>query len=245
MSAITVKGIVKRFEGVCALDGLSLDIAQGAVVGVVGPNGSGKSTLVNVLSGMLRLDDGVLHVGEEEVRTGVPHLVSTYGITRTFQEVRLFEQMTVLDNVLVVLTSRSVISSLFRRQDVRSDYADTRLALEMVGLWEKRDALASALSYGQRKLLEIARVLVMRDMQVYLFDEPFAGLFPAMVKTVVGVIQDLWRQGKSVMLIEHNMNLIRQLSDTVIVIDEGKLLAQGAPEEVLARQEVVGVYLGV
>ena len=244
MSAMAVKNIVKRFEGVCALDGLSLEIARGAVVGIVGPNGSGKSTLINVLSGMLQIDDGSLHIGGEMVRMRGPHRMSAYGITRTFQEVRLFEQMTVLDNVLVVLARRSVIASLFRRQEVRFD-ADARLALEMVGLWEKRSDLASTLSYGQRKLLEIARVLVMQDMQVYLFDEPFAGLFPAMVKTVVGVIQDLRRQRKSVVLIEHNMDLIRQLSDTVIAMDEGKLLAQGTPEEVLARQEVVGVYLGV
>lgn len=244
MSTVAIKNVVKRFEGVCALDGLSLEIAHGAVVGIVGPNGSGKSTLVNALSGMLCVDDGVFCIDGEAIRIGSPHHVNAYGITRTFQEVRLFEQMTVLDNVLVVLTRRSVLASLFGRQEAHSD-ADARLALEMVGLWEKRDDLASALSYGQRKLLEIARALVMRDMQVYLFDEPFAGLFPSMVKMVVGVMQDLRQQGKSVVLIEHNMDLIRQLSDTVIVMHEGKVFAQGAPEEVLARQEVVEVYLGI
>ena len=244
MSTIAVKNMVKRFEGVCALDGLSLEIAEGVVVGIVGPNGSGKSTLVNVLSGMVRPDDGVFYLGGEVAHVRKPHQVHGCGITRTFQEVRVFEQMTVLDNVLVVLTRRSVLASLFRRQEVHSG-ADVRLALEMVGLWEKRDEPASALSYGQRKLLEIARVLVMRDMQVYLFDEPFAGLFPSMVKTVVGVMQDLRQQGKSVVLIEHNMDLIRQLSDTVVVIHEGKVFAQGAPEEVLARQEVGEVYLGI
>lgn len=244
MSAITVKNIVKRFEGVCALDDLSLEIVPGSVIGIVGPNGSGKSTLVNVLSGMLRPDGGLVCVGGEVARVGKPHQMSAYGITRTFQEVRVFEQMTVLDNVRVVLARRSVLASLFLRWDTRFD-ADVRLVLEMVGLWEKRDAMAATLSYGQRKLLEVARVLVMQEAQVYLFDEPFAGLFPAMVKTVVGVVQDLRRQGKSVVLIEHNMDLIRQLSDVVVVIDEGKLLAQGAPDEVLARKEVVGAYLGV
>ncbi len=243
MSIITTKNIVKRFEGVRALDDLSLEIARGVVTGIVGPNGSGKTTLINVLSGMLRTDEGILHVGDEVVQAMKPHRVSTYGITRTFQEVRLFEQMTVLDNVLVVLTERSVIPSLFRRRQEQCDVA-ARQVLETVGLWEKQDVLASALSYGQRKLLEIARVLAMPKMAVYLFDEPFAGLFPAMVDTVVGVMQDLKQQGKSVVLIEHSMELIRRLCDTVIVMDEGKLLAQGTPEAVFARPEVVAVYLG-
>ena len=218
-------------------------IAAGVVTGIVGPNGSGKTTLVNVLSGMLESDAGVLQVGGESLRVLKPYRVSGYGVTRTFQEVRLFEQMTVLDNVLVVLTERSVVASLFRRREAACDDEAQRV-LEVVGLWDKRNAFASELSYGQRKLLEIARVLAMREVDVYLFDEPFAGLFPAMVKTVVGVMQDLKRQGKSVVLIEHNMDLIRQLCDTVVVMDEGKLLAQGDPETVLAKPEVVAVYLG-
>ena len=244
MSAIAIKNIVKQFDGVCALDDLSLEIPRGAVAGVVGPNGSGKSTLVNVLSGMLQADDGLLYVDGEVVRQRGLHRLSACGVTRTFQEVRVFEQMTVLDNVLVVLTQRSVISSLFRQQNVHS-VADVRLVLEMVGLWEKRGDLASTLSYGQRKLLEVARVLVMQGMHVYLFDEPFAGLFPSMVRTVVSVVQDLRRRGKSVILIEHNMELIRELSDVVIVMNEGKLLAYGTPDEVLDRSDVAEVYLGV
>ena len=243
MSSIVINNLVKRFEGVCALDGLSLEIAAGVVTGIVGPNGSGKTTLVNVLSGMLESDAGVLQVGGESLRVLKPYRVSGYGVTRTFQEVRLFEQMTVLDNVLVVLTERSVAASLFWRREAACDDEAQRV-LEVVGLWSKRNAFASELSYGQRKLLEIARVLAMREVDVYLFDEPFAGLFPVMVKTVVGVMQDLKRQGKSVVLIEHNMDLIRQLCDTVVVMDEGKLLAQGDPETVLAKPEVVAVYLG-
>ena len=240
---LETKKVVKRFEGVHALDGLSLEIGEGVITGIVGPNGSGKTTLVNVLSGILRQDGGVLHIGEEVVRVMKPYRVSTHKITRTFQEVRLFEQMTVLDNILVVLTERAVIASLFRRRQKECD-TKAREVLETVGLWEKRNAPAADLSYGQRKLLEIARVLAMQNIEVYLFDEPFAGLFPAMVKTVVGIMQRLRQEGKSVVLIEHNMDLIRQLCDTVVVMDEGKLLAQGAPDTVLARPEVVAVYLG-
>ena len=242
MSTIQTKNVVKRFEGVCALDGLSVAIAKGMVTGIVGPNGSGKTTLVNVLSGMLKQDEGMLHIGEKAIQVMKPHRMSGYGITRTFQEVRLFEQMTVLDNILVVLTERQVLASLFRRHKKQYD-TDAQEVLETVGLWEKRSDLAFNLSYGQRKLLEIARVLAMRA-DIYLLDEPFAGLFPAMVETVVAIIQNLKQQGKTVVLIEHNMNLIRQLCDTVIVMDEGKLLAQGTPNTILEKKEVVAVYLG-
>ncbi|MCY4576932.1 MAG: ABC transporter ATP-binding protein [Candidatus Kaiserbacteria bacterium] len=243
MSTIKTENITKQFEGVHALDGVSLEIPRGRVTGIVGPNGSGKTTLVNVLSGIVRQDAGVLHIGGKEVSILKPQQVNAHGITRTFQEVRLFEQMTVLDNILVVVTERAVAASLFRRRQERCD-REARQALETVGLWEKRSSPAAALSYGQRKLLEIARVLAMREAEVYLFDEPFAGLFPAMVDVVVKVMQGLKQEGKSVVLIEHSMDLIRQLCDTVIVMDEGKLLAQGTPETVFAKPEVIAIYVG-
>ena len=242
MSTIETKNIVKRFEGVHALDDLSVAFKHGTVTGVVGPNGSGKTTLINVLSGMLPFDNGTLRVKEKEVSALKPHRISEYGITRSFQESRLFEQMTVLDNILVVVTERRVIGSLFRRQQKKCE-EKAKQVLQAVGLWEKRDDLAFNLSYGQRKLLEIARVLAVQA-EVYLFDEPFAGLFPAMVKTVTAIIKDLKKQGKSIVLIEHNMDIIRNLSDWVIVMDEGKLLAQGAPNEVFEKREVVAVYVG-
>ena len=161
--------------------------------------------------------------------------IMAYGITRTFQEVRLFNQMPVLDNVLITLTERNVFSALFEKHN-KFHLARAEELLKKVDLWEKRNEMAGNLSYGQRKLLEIARVLAM-NAEIYLFDEPFAGLFPEMVKIVIAVLQELRTEGKTAVLIEHNMDLIRELSDHVIVMDGGELLAEGKPNEVLAERE--------
>ncbi|MHB1244493.1 MAG: ABC transporter ATP-binding protein [Gaiellaceae bacterium] len=239
---LETRGLTKAFGGVRAVDGLSVTIEPGKITALIGPNGSGKSTLVNLLSGMLPIDEGAVAVGGREVRRIRAHEVPAHGITRTFQEVRLFEQMTVLDNVLVVLTKRGVLASLFERSSVER-LERARTLLGRVGLQEQEAQLAATLSYGQRKLLEIARALAM-GARIYLFDEPFAGLFPEMVQTIVGIVRSLKEEGRTVVLIEHDMGVIRQLADVIVVMDEGRLLAQGDPDEVLARREVVDAYLG-
>ncbi len=243
MSILTLQKLDKQFGGVKAIDGVSLDIQAGSLVSLIGPNGSGKSTLVNLLTGVHRPTSGLIRIGRTKAQAAIkPFELPVLGLTRTFQEVRVFEQMTVLDNLLVVLAPRSVFKALFRLR--RSlDIAKAEAVLKRVGLWEKRQALASKLSYGQRKLLEIARALLM-DADVYLFDEPFAGLFPEMIKIIVGIIKELHATGKTILLIEHNMALIRELSERVIVLDAGKLLADGVPEEVLSRKDVIEAYLG-
>ena len=243
MKILETKNLTKRFNGVHAVDCLSIGIEKGNITGIIGPNGSGKTTLINLLSGVLPVDSGEMIIGEAQKLTRIlPHQISFYGITRTFQNVRLFEQMTVLDNILVVVTERNVFSALFEKH---TEY-HRKLAeevLQKIGLWEKREQLAVNLSYGQRKLLEIARALAMKS-EIYLFDEPFAGLFPEMRKVVSGIIQGLKQENKTVILIEHDMDLIRELCDYIFVMDEGKLLADGKPDHVLEKKEVVEAYLG-
>lgn len=241
-TALTTKHLTKHFDGVYAVNKLSLEIERGKVTGLVGPNGSGKSTLVNLLTGLIPFDEGAVLIGDLELSRVNPMEVPTYGLTRTFQDVRLFEQMTVLDNLLVVLTERNVWSALFERhRQYHLDQAEA--ALRRVDLWSARGGLAHNLSYGQRKLLEVARALVMKA-EIYLFDEPFAGLFPEMRKIVSKIISELRAQGKTIILIEHNMDLIRELCDRVVVLDAGKLLAEGEPSKVLKQREVVEAYLG-
>lgn len=249
MPLLSTKNLTKRFSGVHAVNGLSIGFEAGQITGVIGPNGSGKSTLVNLLTGMIPIDSGYLVVSDatklEKIRA---HEVPFFGMTRTFQDVRLFEQMTVMDNILVVLSKRSIWSALFERHTT-FHLEKAHEILQKVGLWEKRDEMAENLSYGQRKLLEIARVLAMAhsgagDLEVVFFDEPFAGLFPEMVKIVSAVMLELKTQGKAVVLIEHNMELIRELSDYLYVLDSGELLAEGKPAEVLARKDVIEAYLG-
>jgi len=243
MKILETKNLVKRFNGVHAVDRLSIGIKKGKITGVIGPNGSGKTTLINLLSGVLEIGGGEVIVDETEKLTRLlPHQISFYGITRTFQNVRLFEQMTVLDNILVVVTERNVFASLFEKHtDYHGKVAEE--VLQKVGLWEKKNQLAVNLSYGQRKLLEIARTLAMKA-EIYLFDEPFAGLFPEMRKIISDIIRELKRENRTVILVEHDIGLIRELCDYIFVMDEGKLLAEGAPEHVLEKRVVIEAYLG-
>ena len=249
MPLLSTKNLAKHFDGVKAVNNLSISFEPGKITSIVGPNGSGKSTLVNTLTGMHEMDGGEIIVAGTTHLTRIrAHEVPLYGMTRTFQDVRLFEQMPVLDNILVVLTERSVWSSVFERHS-KFHMEKAEEVLTKVGLWEKRAELAKNLSYGQRKLLEIARILAIMksgagDIEIVFFDEPFAGLFPEMVKIVVAVMKELRAEGKTVVLIEHNMDLIRELSDYLYVLDAGQLLAEGKPAEVLARPDVVEAYLG-
>ena len=161
MHKLEIRELTKRFAGVAAIDGLSIAIEAGRITSVIGPNGSGKSTLVNVLSGLLSIDGGAVTIGANPPLKKIkPCKVPSYGITRTFQEVRLFEQMTVLDNILVVLTERNLWGAFFERHKAHH-MKQAGEALNRTGLWGRRDDLAVNLSYGQRKLLEVARALAM------------------------------------------------------------------------------------
>lgn len=249
MPLLSTKNLTKHFDGVYALNKLSISFEPGKVTGIIGPNGSGKSTLVNTLTGLIPADAGeIIIAGSEMLQRVRAHEVPTLGMTRTFQDVRLFEQMPVIDNILVVLTERSVWRSLFEKHGA-FHLEKAEEVLRKIGLWEKRNELAKNLSYGQRKLLEIARALAMihcgvGDINIIFLDEPFAGLFPEMIKIVTAVMKELRDRGKAVILIEHNMELIRELSDHIYVLDAGQLLAEGKPDEVLSRKDVIEAYLG-
>ena len=240
--ALETDSISKHFGAVKAVDELSLSIPRQGTTSIVGPNGSGKSTLVNLLSGVLPLDGGMVIIDGAGLRVVHAHETPAHGLTRTFQEVRLFDQITVWDNIMVVLTERKLFPSLLER--VRP--ANRRKAqdiLESVGMWEKRDSMAMELSYGQRKLLEIGRAMAM-DVQTYLFDEPFAGLFPQMLERVKDIMKQMRADGYTIVFVSHNMDIVRELSDRIIVLDSGTLLAAGDVEPVLGSEEVIEAYLG-
>jgi ABC-type branched-subunit amino acid transport system ATPase component len=242
MALLETHNLKKHFGGVHAVDGVSLKFEEGKITGLIGPNGSGKTTVMNLLSGFIPFDSGTVSVLGESLAKVAPWDMPELGITRTFQNVRVFEQMTVLDNLLVVMTNRHPVGSIFEKHTV-AHTTEAEAVLEKLGLTHQKNNLAANLSYGQRKLLEIGRALLMKS-DVYLFDEPYAGLFPEMVKLVTTIMSELRDAGKTVILIEHNMSIIRQLCDTVIVMDAGKLLAEGAPEKVLSDKAVIEAYLG-
>ena len=239
---LETREISKNFGAVKAIDQLTMSILREWLTCIVGPNGSGKSTLINLLSGMLPLDGGIVVIDSVGLRVVKAHDSPDHGITRTFQEVRLFDQISVWDNIMVVLTERRVFPSLFERTHPRHRKESERI-LKSVGMWEKRDAMAQDLSYGQRKLLEIGRALAM-DVQIYLFDEPFAGLFPRMLEQVKSILKDMREQDRSIVFVSHNMDIVRELADHLFVLDSGALLAVGETDEVLSRSSVIDAYLG-
>ena len=240
--ALETIDISKHFGAVKAVDKLSVSIPLLGMTSIVGPNGSGKSTLVNLLSGILPLDGGMVIIDGVGLKVIRAHETPAYGLTRTFQEVRLFGQMSVWDNIMVVLTNRRLFPALLER--TKASHRDkAKSILENIGLWEKRRALAMNLSYGQRKLLEIGRAMAM-NVDIYLFDEPFAGLFPQMLERIKDIMKVARAEGSTVIFISHNMDIVRELSDYLIVLDSGELLAQGEVEDVLHRDEVIGAYLG-
>ncbi len=241
--ALETRGISKHFGAVRAVDELTMAVQRGGITSVVGPNGSGKSTLVNLLSGTLPLDGGMVIIDGVGLRIVRAHETPGHGLTRTFQEVRLFDQISVWDNLMVVLTERRLFPSLLERARPGHKELAERI-LRDVGMWDKRGALAMNLSYGQRKLLEIGRAIAL-DVNIYLMDEPYAGLFPQMVERVKVIMKGMRERGHTLIFISHNMDIVRELSDRIMVLDSGKLLAEGEVDEVLSRDEVIDAYLGV
>jgi branched-chain amino acid transport system ATP-binding protein len=240
---LIIEGLKKCFDGILALDDISLDIRPGRITGIIGPNGSGKTTLLDILSGLESPDDGTITIGDS---AGIGRIRAcqnpSFGLTRTFQEARLFEQMTVLDNVLVALYPKNVFKSLFDGN--RDSHLEMAISiLRSVGLSGKQDELAVNLSYGQRKLLEIGRALSVEAV-IFLLDEPFAGLSPRMIRTVADFFRGLKAEDGTVILVEHNMALIRELCDDLIVMDGGRILSKGRPSVVLGQKKVVNAYLG-
>ena len=241
--ALETVEISKLFGGVKAVDELSISIPWKGMTSIVGPNGSGKSTLVNLLSGTLPLDGGMVIIDGVGLRIVKAHETPSHGLTRTFQEVRLFDQITVWDNIMVVLTNRRLFPAMVER--TKSSYREkAQRILENVGMWEKRRSLAMDLSYGQRKLVEIGRAMAL-DVNTYLFDEPFAGLFPQMLERVKDIMKQMREEGRTIIFISHNMDIVREMTDHIIVLESGRLLGEGDVEDVLNREEVIEAYLGV
>ena len=243
MTMIKIRNLNKRFGRTKAVDNFSADILNNSIVGIVGPNGSGKTTVIDLLTGMLPFDHGDIFINETKVLDKDKLFNNfSFGISRTYQATRVFDQMSVFENVLVVLNKRSIVNSLFETKNL-FNANKVEEALRKVCLWDKRNSFASELSYGQRKLLEFARVMVI-DTEICIFDEPFAGLFPEMRSTVSELILEMKTNGKTVILIEHDMDQIVKLADYVLVISAGKLIAKGNPSKIFVRNDILDIYLG-
>ena len=249
MTDFIIKTITKSFDGIQAVKNFSFEWQNQRILGLIGPNGAGKTTLFHILTGFLPADSGqFLFKGENLLKTP-PHRIVHKGIARTFQDLRLLRQVRVIENVLLCRLNQigeDPLSAWIRgkkyRQNHRENMEKAESILEFIGLLDKRNDLAEALSYGQQKLLSLGCCLA-TEAEYLLLDEPVSGVNPAMIGKILGLLKKLANQGRKILLIEHNIEAVRSVCDGLIVMDHGRKIAEGRPEEVLAKEEIVEAYL--
>jgi len=250
MPLLHIDNLSRNFDGVKAVDNLSLSVGKGSVTALIGPNGAGKTTLFNLITGFQRPAAGKITFDGKEITRLSPHRIVSRGIGRTFQTVRLFPRMTVLDNLMLSLSSKStegLFTALAGNSSLRRTEAENRekavRLLESVGLSHKRNDNGETLSFGQRRLVEILRTLAL-EPRLCMFDEPVSGVFPEMIPTILEVMREQKAQGRTVFFIEHNMETVREIADRVIVLHHGQKLAEGTPEEIFNHEGVHEAYFG-
>jgi branched-chain amino acid transport system ATP-binding protein len=239
------------FGGVKALDDYRLELAPSHILGVIGPNGAGKTTLFNLITGFIRPDAGHIHFDDEEITDWEPYRIARKGISRSFQNICLFDRMSVLDNVIVSCQIRQhpyLLSALFKTSGFRRNEKKlqdrARQLLSVFGLEKQADQRAMSLSYGDQRRLEIARALAARP-KLLMIDEPAAGMNPRETEDLLALILKLRIEfDLTIILIEHNMNLVMPLCETIQVLNYGKLVAEGTPVEIQQNPEVIDAYLG-
>jgi branched-chain amino acid transport system ATP-binding protein len=244
---LEIRDVSKRFGGLVALDRVNLELQPNQIYGLIGPNGAGKTTLFNLITGLLPVSGGAIHFQGRELTSLPPHQIARLGIARTFQNIRLFPTMTVLENVLVAqnIHTRSGITSLlqFRAQGDRKLQQEAETLLQRMGLWPKRKEISSSLAYGEQRRLEIARALAL-EPSLLLLDEPAAGMNEAETEELLDRIQEIRGMGKTVFLIEHDMSVVMGICHHISVLNFGKLIARGTANEIQANESVIEAYLG-
>lgn len=253
MSLLDVRSVSKRFGGLQAVDSVDLAVARGSIHGLIGPNGAGKTTFFNLITGLIAADTGSFQVAGRPYKPSSVHRVVEAGIARTFQNIRLFGQMTALDNVLVgrhrhlSWLDRGPIGPLLglktyeQRQDRHREIAQQ--LLQRVGLGEEADRVASTLSYGAQRRLEIARALATEPLLLAL-DEPAAGMNGAEKSALGDLLLSLRQDGYTLLVIEHDMGLVQRICDRLTVLAQGRILAEGEPASVVEDDRVIEAYLG-
>jgi branched-chain amino acid transport system ATP-binding protein len=243
---LSISNITKHFGGVAAVNGCSFEVRPNTITALVGPNGAGKTTLFNIVSGMVEPDGGSIQFEGKEL-VGVPAWQrSRLGISRTFQLSRLFRNLSVEDNLLLALRQDDdLFWSMLRKGERRDDKEKKQIQdmMKFVGLEKDPSTIATDLSYGQQKLFDLTRALL-NPHTFLMLDEPVAGVNPVLRDQLKLLLKELKKKGETVFVIEHDMDFVRSVADNVIVMDQGRVLAQGDPETVLADARVLEAYLG-
>ena len=242
MSMLEVQNISKAFGGVHALDTCSLTVEQGTITGLIGPNGSGKTTMFNVITGYEKVDSGSVRLSGQTITNARPDKVFRLGIGRTFQLTRIFPRLTVMENMHVA-AQREGIKALLSRWSSTHEQKRALELLDFLGLTQLKDIPAANLSYGEKKLLEFAFVLI-AEPQVILLDEPAGGINPTLINQISERIRTLNKQGVTFLIVEHNMEFVMGLCETVTVMHRGTKIAEGTPQEVRSKPAVLEAYLG-
>jgi ABC-type branched-subunit amino acid transport system ATPase component len=249
MVTVRCENVCKSFDGVEALNGVRVQFWPSKVNAVIGPNGAGKTTLLNVISGFVRADEGACFLNDCDITHWPPHKIARLGISRTFQDVRLIFRVTVWENILLAFSEQhgesllgAIVSRVATREEQRNKERGLQL-LEFVGLQRKAAERTASLSYGEQKLLTIACCRA-TEAQVLLLDEPIAGIHPEMITQILDLLCKLRDQGKTVVFIEHNITAVRSISDHIVLMSAGRIVAEGTPMEILDRSEIMEAYLG-
>lgn len=244
---LEIANITKNFGGLTALNDIGLAVKEKQIYGLIGPNGAGKTTLFDIITGFLPATEGSIQFSGKELTRLPPNKIARLGIARTFQNIRLFGTMTVMENVLVAqnVRTRSGILSLVKLLSTREKKlkVEAEILLQNMGLWKKRNELSISLAYGDQRRLEIARALALAP-ELLLLDEPAAGMNEAETEDLLERIQEIRDMGQTIMLIEHDMNIVMGICDYISVLNFGSVIAKGPPAEIQTSEAVIEAYLG-